>query len=244
MRAIIIDDENKARAVLKKMLTLVNDEIEIVGEANSVENGVKLLRDTEVDILFLDVRMEDGTGFDLLNCLKEFNAHLIFTTAYDKYAVQAFKYEAIDYLLKPINIEDLQETLMRIGKMEAKKPNFDFFESMASDMNGATINKLAFPTAKEMEFHSPEEIMYIEGEGSYSYVHLKNGQKIITTKILKEIESLLNPEYFFRIHKSFTVNLREVSKFYKEGYIEMIDGKKLEISRRKKSDFVNRFMKI
>lgn len=238
MRAVIIDDENKGRAALKALINLLDPSVEIIGEADSVEAGKVLIDKEEPDLVLLDIRMGDGTGFDLLEKLhfKDFN--LIFTTAHEEYALRAFRYSAIDYLTKPIDPDLLLDAIHKV-KEHHKKYDLNLkLEALVQNRN--RIQKLALPSLKGIELIKKEEVIRCESANNYTVFHLRDKKQIVVTKTLKEFEEILESEGFLRIHQSHLVNLDAVVQYIKEdgGYALMEDGSKVEVSRRKKDAFL------
>ena len=238
MRAVIIDDENKGRAALKALINLLDPSVEVIGEAYSVEAGKVLIDKEEPDLVLLDIRMGDGTGFDLLEKLhfKDFN--LIFTTAHEEYALRAFRYSAIDYLTKPIDPDLLLDAIHKV-KEHHKKYDLNLkLEALVQNRN--RIQKLALPSLKGIELIKKEEVIRCESANNYTVFHLRDKREIVVTKTLKEFEEMLESEGFLRIHQSHLVNLDAVVQYIKEdgGYALMEDGSKVEVSRRKKDAFL------
>ena len=238
MRTVIIDDENKGRAALKALINLLDPSVEVIGEAYSVEAGKVLIDKEEPDLVLLDIRMGDGTGFDLLEKLhfKDFN--LIFTTAHEEYALRAFRYSAIDYLTKPIDPDLLLDAIHKV-KEHHKKYDLNLkLEALVQNRN--RIQKLALPSLKGIELIKKEEVIRCESANNYTVFHLRDKREIVVTKTLKEFEEMLESEGFLRIHQSHLVNLDAVVQYIKEdgGYALMEDGSKVEVSRRKKDAFL------
>lgn len=248
MNVILIDDERKGREVLKKLLQALPTDIEIVGEADSVESGVSLLQNTECDILFLDIRMKDGTGFDLLEKLEESNFKLVFTTAYDQYAINAFKYNAIDYLLKPIDLEELENVINKINNQTSSSSDASLLQikQLIKDelFNHLKDHQIAVPNKTSVNLINIKEIVRCEACSNYTYIHLANNTKIISTKTLKEFDAQLTKHNFCRIHNSHLVNLTFVKTIDKKGGIILTDGVTLEVSRRKKTELLNKISNL
>ncbi|MDX1798642.1 MAG: LytTR family DNA-binding domain-containing protein [Candidatus Lokiarchaeia archaeon] len=242
MRVAIIDDEDKARLVLKKLLQQIDPEITILGEANSVESGTELLNDINPDVLFLDIQMDDGTGFDILKQFSEIDFDVIFTTAYDSYALDAFKVNALDYILKPIDIDDLQNAINKIRSLKPDIPNnlnMDVIKQIIQDEVGKQkTNHIAISYKNNINFVNVENIIRCESSSNYTDIFLLDGSKMTSSKILKEFEVELLKHNFFRIHNSHLINLNYILKISENNCVHMSDGSVLEISRRRKSDFL------
>ena len=238
MKAILIDDEAKGRSALKNLLTLLDDSVQVVAEASSVAGGVALIDDSEPELVFLDIQMDDGTGFDVLEQVRYKDFQLIFVTAHDEYALRAFRYSAIDYLTKPVDPDLLQDALLKVRENSEKYDLNLKLEALVQ--NRSKVQKLALPSLKGIELVKKEEVVRCESSNNYTVFHLKDKKQIVVTKTLKEFEEMLSPEGFFRIHQSHLVNLDAVVRFLKEdgGYALMEDGTRVEVSRRKKEAFV------
>jgi two-component system LytT family response regulator len=248
IKAVIIDDEKKSRELLNSMVTKHCPELAIEGMAESVQTGVDLIRKTNPDLIFLDIEMSDGTGFDLLGQLQGLSAAIIFTTAYDRYAVKAIKYSALDYLLKPIDLEELKTA---VSKVSEKKTNLSSMENLQFLLQNFrkpddNYNKITLPTGNAYEIVNIKDIIRCEAEGSYTNFLLTNNRKLLVSFSLKHYEDLLPPEQFIRVHHHHLININHVVRFLKTdgGYAVMTDGSQIEISRRKKDAFLQRLQKM
>lgn len=246
LKAIIIDDEKKGRDTLNYMInTFCEDKVKIVYLAENVAEGIDAIKLYTPDIVFLDIQMNGETGFDLLEKVEKINFSIIFTTAYDKYALNAIKFSAIDYLLKPIDIEELNNA---IDKAQSKK-EFDnkLYENYVKN-NKTTESenmKIAISTTNGLEFITVKNIVYCKADKGYTYFHLKNNEKLISTKNLKHFEEILIEHDFLRIHNSNLINLKEINKYNKGegGSVTMSNGDELDVSKRKKAAFLAAIVK-
>jgi len=235
LRTVIIDDEEKAIEVLRGMLVQFCRGVEVVGEANNALSGLKLIQQARPDLVFLDVEMPGGTGFEMLETLGGGNFFIVFTTAYAQYTIPAIRAGATDYLLKPINMDELREAVERVkGKMHEKlalELPYEQYKVQITQQSGTMFVPCA-------------EIICVEGEGRYSTLHTTGGKKYMVSRNLKEFEEELGAYRFFRVHKSFLVNCHHVLRISHAdgGFAEMSDGRQIEISRRKKTEF-QEFMK-
>ncbi|MCB9293180.1 MAG: response regulator transcription factor [Lewinellaceae bacterium] len=239
-RIIIIDDEAPAREHLRNLLTEYCPEVEIIGEANGVTESFKLIRQLQPDAILLDVQMDDGTGFDLMDKFRTPAFNVIFQTAFDEFAIKAFKYNAVDYLLKPIDIEEL---IQAIDKIEAGKSNPAFTEQLSGLLETAKEKKferIVLNSSEGMHFIELEDIVRLNSDVNYTTFYLASGERITVTKTIKTFEELLPNDSFFRPHQSHIVNLNYVTKILREdgGYALMKDGSKVSISRNKKEAFI------
>lgn len=240
IKAIIVDDEHKSVHTLELMLKEYCPEVEVIGFAYSAIEGAKEIMTKKPDLVFLDVEMTGGTGFDLLESIPEYNFKVIFVTAHDHYALKAIKFHAIDYILKPLDVEELKTAVSNFDiQKEDKKKDTSEIERLLSHLKVQRVKKIAVPTSNGTEFISVDEILYLMAERSYCKILLTNNKNILVSKSLNEIEELLPTDHFFRIHKSHTVNLSYVKKHIKTdgGVVELSDGTKLYISRSKKDEF-------
>lgn len=247
IKALLIDDEKDARFILRNLLEKkYADRIELIGEADDVAPGVEAIKALKPDLIFLDIQMKKGTGFDLLSHFDDINFEVVFITAHNQFAVEAFKFSAFGYLLKPIKSKDLGEV---INKLETK---FEQSKSSTKDRlkilvenygNEGEVQKLILPNIEGFQVVKISDIIRLEGDRNYTNFILLNGKKITASKNLGEYEELLNPHGFFRIHQSTIVSLRHITAFLKTdgGIVETVDGAKLKVSRYRKSEFFNRF---
>ncbi len=240
INVIIVDDEADAHVVLKKLLAKCKIKTNIIGYANSCESAHALILQKKPDLVFLDIEMPGGTGFQLLNKFTTCPFDVIFTTAYEQYAIKAFKYSAVDYLLKPIHLEDLENALQRFQtnhQLLLKQNRFKVLLD-ATGQNPYQFHKLALPSSNSYEMVSLKDIIYCKAEGNYTTIQLVDGKQLFITKLIKWFEEMLPAQTFFRIHKSYIVNLNLIKKIEKnEGVIIMENGLRLDIASRIRKDF-------
>lgn len=242
----IIDDEPDAREVLKTVLDVHFPKLNVSAQADSVASGIELLQSRQPDLLFLDIKLADGTAFDMLKALDKVNFEIVFTTGHDSYAIRAFEFSAYAYLLKPVRISELRKVIGRLEKHLLHPDSTDgtrmkvLTESYGSQ--AGTVRKLILEDHSGFEVVLLKDIIFIHGEGNYSTFHLANGKKKIVSKTLKEYENLLEPHGFFRSHKSFLVNLNQVQSYNRhEGMVDLAGGHQLSVSRRRRQQFITRF---
>jgi two-component system LytT family response regulator len=239
-KVAIIDDEPSARNAIRKMLLGNCSSISILGEAGSVAEGAALIRQESPDLLLLDVEMEDGTGFDLLDQVSPIRFNIIFITAHHEFAIRAFRYNAIDYLLKPVHPDEL---VTAIGKAR-QNSNFALLQRQIDNLiaNTATqsLPRIALPTGDGLVFTPTKDIVRIESYGNFAYVFLTSGERILVSLNLRVLEETLSSPPFFRSHQSHILNTAFVKKYIKEdgGYAVMQDGAQVPIARRKKEAFL------
>jgi len=239
LKAVIIDDEYDAIESVKLLLQENFTKIHIVGTAQSVKEGKNIINKESPDIVFLDVEMLDGTGFDLLEQIENRNFSVIFITAYNQYAIKAFKYSAIDYILKPIGIDDFITAVNKIENKNSKEEHAGKINVLLDNIKNNKPNKISLSTGDGIEFVDISEILYIYAEGSYSTIRLLDSSELVVSKNIGEFESLLEDHIFYRSHQSYLINLLHVKKITRaDNEIIMDDGSVTYLSRRKKKQFM------
>ncbi len=241
MTAILIDDEPNATEALTNMLRMTTPDVEVIAIANDPLQGLEKIRALQPDLLFLDIQMPHMTGFELLEKLGKINCSVIFTTAYDQYALQAFKVSAADYLLKPIDMDELEAAVAKAReRKKAAQPDFSAFEKLFRQVQKPEAQRLALPTGDGLIFVPVGDIVRLQSDSNYTTFYLASKEKILVSRTLGEYEELLEAQNFCRVHHSHMINLGHLRRYVKTdgGYAEMSDGSRVEISRRKKDDFV------
>ncbi len=240
LTAIIVDDELKGRIALKQKLQDYCPMVEILGEASDGAEGIVLIEKLRPQILFLDIEMPRMDGFEMLRQIDHKDFHIIFTTAYDQYAIKAIKYAAFDYLLKPVDIEELKAAVekahQRTSQLTSKK-----LETLEHNLQSLqTLNKLAIPTLEGYLFFDISHIIHLEAQSNYTAIYFTDYPKLIASRTLKDFEDLLPPEIFFRPHHSHIINLNYIKRYIKGdgGQIEMQNGNFVTVARRKKDEFL------
>ncbi|MFY8097224.1 MAG: LytR/AlgR family response regulator transcription factor [Flavobacterium sp.] len=235
IKAIIIDDEKRARLNLTLLLTEYCSDITIIAECENLPEGVKAIRKNKPDLVFLDIEMPGHSGLELLDFFdeNEVNFKIIFTTAYQEYAIQAFKFSAIDYLLKPINPNELVDSIARFTKEKEKYNNYAILrENLKQD----TLKKIAVPSGNSLLFLETEKIIFIKGEGAYSEINCENNEKYLVSRNLKNFEDIICfNSIFVRTHKSYIVNTQFIRAYNKSdgGSLELKNGLQLPLSNEK-----------
>jgi len=247
IKAIIIDDEKNALEVLEMQLNQFCKEVLVVATCNGGKEGVKAIKELQPDLVFLDIEMPHINGFDVLNQTKNLNYKVIFTTAYDQFAIKAFKFSAIDYLLKPIDIVDLQNAVEKAQK-ESLNHNLEDKIKLLVEQYYPQKNrqKVALPVGNMLEFFDVDEIIRVESDSNYSHIFLANQKKITLSKTLKDVEENIKGEPFFRVHQSHLINTNHVEKAVKgeNAYVLMRDGTTITVSRNRKEEFFELFRRI
>ena len=248
LKAIIVDDEEQHHAVLGKMIDTFCPNLSVAGHAYSVKECIELIQKHEPQLIFLDVEMPEGNGFTLFDSYPEPDFEVIFTTAFDIYAINAIKYAALDYLLKPINIGELEKAVARARKVISgnnlqNRPKYLALKSNLQQSD-PRLTKVALPSSDGIDFVQANSIIRVEADRAYAHFHLDGGRKIIVSKPLKDYESLLEACRFFRIHKSHMINLDHLEKYVKGkgGYVIMKDGSHVDVSVRKKEELLRQLM--
>ena len=241
LEAVLVDDEEKALQSLSWELTNFSEEIDVVASFTDPFEALGYLEYNTPDCLFLDIEMPTMDGFQFIQKLKNQDFPVVITTAYNQYAIKALKNEAIDYLLKPIDSDDLKDTITKIRKFNSRVYTAEKLEKMLLNFNSNSIHrKVTFNTDGKLVFLESDDILYAESDGNYSTVYLADGQKIVLTKKLKEVNALLPSDSFFRIHNSYIINLSKIKEFIKtDGYVVLSSNHKIPVSRQKKSDFLD-----
>lgn len=247
LNTIIVDDEEFARSSLYFLLQENCESVHISGIAKSVAEARNLLTGNTIDLIFLDIAMPGENGFELIPHVQSSKAHVIFTTAYDQYALKAIKANALDYLLKPIDIDELKTAVDKAEKyIDLNKKENDRKESLQNLVVNLSerneIRKISLPNGQGYSLVNIDDIIHIAADSNYSIFHLQNKDKITVSKVLKEYEEILPDNQFVRIHKSSIVNLNYVKEYNSKNGLEVIlkNGEKIAVSRRRASDFAEK----
>jgi two-component system LytT family response regulator len=245
LNTIIVDDEPHCCKTLHSLLKRYCPDVNVVANcANGVE-ALEAIRQLKPDLVFLDVEMPKMNGFEMLEQLSSVNFHLVFVTSYDAYALKAIRFSAIDYLLKPVDREELQRAVQKVmQRVQAPLPEQLKIILQKMQYPSAVSNKIALPTMEGLQMISVESIVYCEADDNYTTLLLKNNKKIVVSCTLKVIEELLEEYSFIRVHRSFVVNLNEIEKYVKGdgGYLVMSDSSEILISRNKKEELLKKLV--
>jgi len=242
LKAIIIDDEMSSRNTLRQKIETYCKELTIVSECENGETGIEAIETVRPDIVFLDVEMPRMNGFVMLQNLENRDFELIFTTAYDHYAIRAIRFSALDYLVKPIDIEELMAAANKaVEKRKLHSPNVRI-ETLLHNLldEKSTGNRIAIPSLEGLQFVEIGNIIYLEAESNYTIIYIKDGYKITVSKTLKDFEELLSHQLFIRIHHSHIINKNHIQRYIRGegGQVIMSNGKILDVARRKKEEFM------
>ena len=245
LKSIIVDDEPKSRNNLHDLLLEYCPQVEIVGEAASATEALKLIKQQAPDLIFLDIEMPGGSGFDLLKSLSSQNFEVIFVTAFDKYGIQAVKFCAIDYLLKPIDIFELSKAVEKAQtQIVRKKENLRLVELVANLDRPEDEKRIALPLADKIEFIAINQVIRLEADGNYTRIFVEGKKEYLVCKTLKEYQEILERHNFLRTHQSHLINCRKIAAYIKTdgGYISMSDGSSVPISRQKRDEVMKRIL--
>jgi two-component system, LytTR family, response regulator len=244
IKLIIIDDQESYRQKLKKLLEKSGKELAILGEAPNADEGLKLIAKVNPDLVFLDIEMPGGSGFDMLRQIRQVNFDVIFTTAHNEFGIQAIKFSALDYLMKPIDLDELNNAIekhIEKKRQSTQQKQFDVLFQHLQSVN-STSNQIGLPTSSGLIFVKLNDIIRCQSAINYTDFFLVDKSKITVSRTLKETESLLAEKHFFRVHDSHLINLHHIKRYMKgEGGIAvMADGSEIDVSRRKKDEFKQR----
>jgi len=247
IRAIIIDDEENSRETLKGKIDLFCPEVEIAGEADNVEDGIKAISEADPDVVFLDIQLTgESSGFDILNEIgnnPEVNPEIIFITAHNEFAIKAIKFSALDYLLKPIDPEELVKAIRKAESRKGLPKKSANFNVLVENIRQASDSpkKIVVPTSDGMHVIRLSDIIRLESSSNYTTFYLNNEKSLLASKTLKEFDNMLSGYNFHRIHKSHLVNLNYLKKYVQTdgGFLVLEDGTKIPVANRKKEHLLS-----
>ncbi len=248
IKAVIVDDESDARFLLRNLIEEnFADQITVMAEAAHLDEAEIAINTHKPDVVFLDIRLREGTGFDLINNLKDKNFEVVFVTAYNQYAVRAFKFSAFGYLMKPIKLRELKKVIeLLFEKMDLLKTNTEKRMKVLVDnfQDEGKIKKLVIAHMEGFDVVPLQDVVWLQGDGNSTHIHLLDGKRITASRTLGVYEELLLDFGFFRIHQSTIINLSHVRAYHREsgGFVEMTDGHEAKLSRHRKAEFMKRFL--
>lgn len=248
IRSILVDDEQRHHDILGKMLETFCPDVDLTGHAFSINEAVSLIEKEKPDLVFLDIEMPEGNGFTLFDHFEDPPFEVIFTTAHDLYAINAIKYAALDYLLKPINIQELKQAVTRANRILTKQDpsRRGKYQVLRENikLQDKKHTKIALRSSEGIDFIEASQLLRVEANHVYSNFYLDNGKMIMVSKPLGDFEPLLESCNFFRVHKSHMVNLDHIKKYVKGkgGYLILKDGSHVDVSVRKKEELLKRLM--
>lgn len=248
IRTILVEDEAKARETLANMIGMYCPSIQIIDQVENVQKGISSINYHKPDLVFLDIQMPDGTGFDLLKQLKDYNFKLVFVTAFEEHAIKAFKFSAVDYLLKPVDPEELVRTVTKIEHIIEKENNEIKLKALLENIESISteVKKIVLRTAESIHIVKVKDIIRCESSSNYTQFYFLDNKKLLVSKTLKEFDEMLKDYGFFRVHQSHLVNIHFIQSFEKGegGYLIMNDNSRIPVSYRKKEHLLKLFDKL
>jgi two-component system LytT family response regulator len=243
LRAVIIDDERPAREVISNFLKEYCPDVEVVAKASSVKTAFSAIKKTSPDMIFLDIQMADGKGFDLLKMFDKIDFKVIFVTAYSEYAIRAFRFSAIDYLLKPVKIDELIDAVAKVRDVKDSGISPEIVTALLNNIRSESAKQstLIIPNIRGFEVLRVPEIIMCQADGYCTNFHLTGQRKVVSSKNLKHFEGLLEDQYFLRVHHSYLINLEYVISFTRQGEIILSEGLKAYLGDSYKAEFIRKF---
>lgn len=248
IRAILIDDESNSLEMMEWLLKTYCPQVTIEAMCNSSETGIQAINKYRPNVVFLDIEMPHMNGFDMLEQFDKLFFDVVFCTAYDQFAIKAFKYSALNYLLKPVDPDDLKETIRRLEekRFSPSKEQIELLMQNIRQKSRPAVQRIALTTSDGLIFVDTNDILYCQAESNYTFVMLAGGKKILVSKVLKDIDETLSGPDFYRVHNSYLINLNHIQKFVRGegGYIIMDDGANIGISRSRRQEFMDLFSRF
>ena len=240
LKVIIIDDEEDAIIALKSIIE-ISDDYKIIGQSTDPFKGLELILQKKPDVVFLDIEMPRMNGFQLLESISNIDFAIIFSTAYEQYAIKAIKSNAVDYILKPVSVTEVLNALEKVkNRKKTSQEQSGKTKKLLSEVNSSNSNRIKIPTVKGFEFIEIDQLVYFEADGSYTTAFFKDSSKIVISKTIKQIESLFDQNKFFRIHRSYLINMDFIRRFDREKNTITLDNQiEVPLSRRRYNDFID-----
>lgn len=241
LKSIIVEDEKTSREILKNYLTKYCPNVTVLGEAENIEQALVLIRNNELDLVFLDVEMPYGNAFDLLDKLGEVDFETVFVTAYNQYALDALNQHAAYYLMKPISIDELIKAVDYVSQIKTKESQLQ--NQILTPKLPQNNSKISIPTLNGFEIIDTQQILYCQADNNYTYIHLSDGNSKLISKTLRFLEDKLEGNGFLRVHKTYLINLNAIKSYHKGkgGYVEMENGKTIPVTGAKKAELLGFF---
>jgi two-component system LytT family response regulator len=243
INTILIDDERDGLEDLQEAIAKYCPEVSVMGAFNVPSEGLKAIQQLKPHLVFLDVQMPGTSGFELLQKLSPVSFDVIFVSAYDRYAIKAIKFSALDYLLKPVDIDELIQAVSRVQRRMFQLQHHSSVQSVIQNVqhHSGRIERLAVPSAEGIDIFDVDDIIFCKADSCYTHIYLVKGQRKVVTKVLKDFEDVLSDSGFCRVHNSFLVNLRHVKRYVRGegGYVTLTDDHHVDISRRRKDEFLS-----
>lgn len=237
IRCVIVEDEEMARKVLKSLLAQYCQDVMVCAEADDITSGQEMIEAFRPDLVFLDIEMPGGSGFKLLNNIKDIDFEVVFITAYEQFAIKAIRHDALDYLLKPVDPKELVAAVEKVKDAKYKKTLKKQYDSLLKNINPdqLTVKKISISTSDKIHLIEVDDIIRCESDNYYTIIYFKDGTSLLVSKTLKEMEQKLEEYNFVRTHKSHLVNMRCIMNFIKDEMMVLLtDGVKVPVSKRKK----------
>lgn len=248
IKAVLVDDEKNALEMMEWLIRTYTPEVSIAAACTNAQLGMDAIEQIQPDVVFLDIEMPKMNGFEMLERIGKFNFDVVFCTAYDQFAIKAFRYSALNYLLKPVDPEDLKLTIQRIREKKnvPTSEQFSLLLQQLQQQGRATPPRIALTTNDGLVFVPTSDILYCEADSNYTHVVLEGGKRILVSRTLKEIDETLSGQDFYRIHSSYLIHINKIRKFIRGdgGYLIMDNDAQIPISRSRKQDFMERFPKF
>jgi two-component system LytT family response regulator len=246
MKAVIVDDEPASGQALALLLREFVNEVELAGSAGNTQDALELIRRVKPDLIFLDVELDGDSGFDLLEQLPDDGPEVVFTTGYEQYATRAFRTSATDFLMKPVEVEQLRDAVRKVAEKLRVAAAEQRYGVLIRNWHGQGNEQIALSSSEGFVFIKMSDLIYCKGDGAYTYFFLRNDEKITVSKNIGEFEPLLVPRGFFRVHKSFLINLSEMKRYVRGegGYVVMSNGQSVDVSKRRKEAFLATLTRI
>lgn len=240
MRAVIVDDEPASGQALALLLREFVNEVELAGTAGNAQDALELIRRVKPDLVFLDVELDGDSGFDLLEQLPDDGPEVVFTTGYEQYATRAFRTSATDFLMKPVEVDQLRDAVRKVAEKLRVAAAEQRYGVLIRNWHGQGNEQIALSSSEGFVFIKLSDLIYCKGDGAYTYFFLRNDEKITVSKNIGEFEPLLAPRGFFRVHKSYLINLSEMKRYVRGegGYVVMSNGQSVDVSKRRKEAFL------
>ncbi len=241
IRAILVDDELHALETLEWDIEQYCPELEVLASCQGSKEALRVIPRLQPELVFLDIEMPFMNAFELLERIGQINFDIIFTTAYDQYALRAFRVSAIDYLLKPINKNELKNAVAKVEKRHTHAVSKEQLEVLLNNIQSPLLQIVTFSTMEGLEFVQIDDIIFCRSDGNYTHVHIKGNRHLVVSKTLREVEEMLPPERFCRTHHSYLANLSHVVKYIsREGILQMSNGEQVSVSRSRKAALLER----
>ncbi|HRP32398.1 MAG TPA: LytTR family DNA-binding domain-containing protein [Agriterribacter sp.] len=248
IKCVLVDDEKNALEMMEWLLKTYCPNVEVVALCSTAEKGIEAINKFKPDVVFLDIEMPRMNGFDMLEQVSNLSFEVVFCTAYDQFAIKAFKYSALNYLLKPVDPEYLKATIMRVEEKKAL-PTREQFALLLQQLNRQTVStpsRIALTTGDGLIFVSTADIIYCKAESNYTHVVLTGGRKILVSRVLKELDEALSGPDFYRVHSSYLIGINHIKKFVRGegGYLVMDNDENITLSRSRRQEFMELFSKF